>query len=107
MGDLLLPEQVITSPETRLAYRVERWLGQGGFGQVYLARRMGASSAVPKQLCLKISARIDGWLREAYFGRLLTDHPRAIRVFDMFPMADASGRMLYVLALEYARHGDL
>jgi len=102
-----MPEQVLTSPESRVAYRVDRWLGQGGFGQVYLARRMGVSAAIPKVLCLKVSARIDGWLREAYFGRLLDDHPRAIRVFDTFPVPDPTGRMLYVLALEYARHGDL
>ena len=33
-----------------------------------------------------MSARIDGWLREAYFGQLLDGHPRAIRVFDTFPL---------------------
>lgn len=29
-------------------------------------------------MCIKISARIDGWLREAYFGQLLDGHPRAV-----------------------------
>ena len=50
---------------------------------------------------------MDGWLREAYFGQLLDDHPRAIRVFDTFPVMHAGGARLYCLALEYARHGDL
>jgi serine/threonine protein kinase len=104
---LLALGQVLRSPETSLTYRVERWLGQGGFGQVFLARREGRSRTVPKVLCLKISARIDGWLREAYFGQLLHDVSRAIRVYDAFPMVDPSGRLRYVLALEYARHGDL
>lgn len=95
------------SPETSLSYRVDRWLGQGGFGQVFLAYREGSSRTIPKKLCLKISTRIDGWLREAYFGQLLEDVPRAIRVYDAFPIVDASGRLRYVLALEYASHGDL
>jgi serine/threonine-protein kinase len=38
---------------------------------------------------------------------LLDDHPRAIRVFDTFPLLRADGRVLYCLTLEYARHGDL
>jgi hypothetical protein len=50
---------------------------------------------------------MDGWLREAYFGQLLDDHPRAIRVFDTFPLMRVGEHVLYCLALEYARHGDL
>jgi serine/threonine protein kinase len=104
---LLTPSEVITSPETRLAYRVERILGEGGFGQVFLATRLGRSSSVPEIVCIKASARIDGWLREAYFGQLLDGHPRAIRVFDHFPLLRRDGAVLYCLTLEYARHGDL
>jgi hypothetical protein len=44
---LLLPQQVVTSPETRLDYRIESLLGQGGFGQAYLASRISYSSTVP------------------------------------------------------------
>jgi eukaryotic-like serine/threonine-protein kinase len=104
---LLVPEQIVVSPETKLQYRIERLLGEGGFGQAYLARRLGRSSLVPEQVCIKVSARIDGWLREAYFGQLLDKHPRAIQVFDIFPLMRASGQVLYYLALEYACHGDL
>jgi serine/threonine-protein kinase len=106
-GDLLAIGQAIMSPETRLEYQIERLLGQGGFGQVYLAARLGRSTLVPETVCIKVSRHIDGWLREAYFGRLLDGHARAIRVFDAFPFF-ASGRpLLYCLALEFARHGDL
>jgi len=106
-GKLLASGEVIGSPETLLMYKVERLLGEGGFGQVYLARRLGRSAVVPQIVCIKVSARIDGWLREAYFGQLLDGHPRAIRVFDAFPLMRGDGRVLYCLTLEYARHGDL
>ena len=104
---LLAVGQILVSPETGLSYRVDRLLGHGGYGQVYLAHRLGRSSAVPARLCVKISPHIDGWLREAYFGQVLDEHPRAIRVFDKFPLIPESGHTLYCLGLEYARHGDL
>jgi serine/threonine protein kinase len=104
---LLHDGQLVFSVESGLSYRIGRLLGAGGFGQVFLATREGRSSAVPQTLCIKVSTRMDGWLREAYFGQLLHDHPRAIRVFDTFPFLDPSRRMLYCLAIEHACHGDL
>ena len=104
---LLAPGQVVASPETQLQYGIEEFLGEGGFGQVYLAQRLGRSSRIAAVVCIKISLRIDGWLREAYFGQLLDGHPRAIRIFDAFPLVRPDGQVLYCLAIEYARHGDL
>ena len=106
-GQLLISGQKIESPETGLQYRIERLLGEGGFGQAYLAARVGKSADVPATVCIKVSPRMDGWVREAYFGQLLDGHPRAIRVFDQFPLMRADGQVLYYLALEYAVHGDL
>ena len=106
-GRLLARSQVIASPTLRLEYQIVRPIGEGGFGQVYLARRLGVSDTVAEALCVKVSERIDGWLREAYFGQLLEGHSRAIQVFDAFPLMGERGRILYCLALEYARHGDL
>jgi hypothetical protein len=54
-------------------------LGFGGFGQVYLAKRLDRAAGVPDLLCIKVSPIVDGWVREAYFGQLLHGHPRAIR----------------------------
>jgi serine/threonine protein kinase len=105
----LRPDETIKSPETGIHYTISRLLGEGGFGQVYLARRLGRSADVPETVCIKASPHIDGWLREAYFGQQLSDHPRAIRVYDVFPLLRDGGtrQVLYCLALEYAAHGDL
>jgi len=71
----LLPASLaVTSPETSVRYRIERLLGQRGFGQVYLAKRLGRSPVIPETVCIKVSERSDGWLREAYFGQLLDEH---------------------------------
>ena len=114
---LLRRGEVLVSAETRTQYLIDRLLGEGGFGQVYLASRLGRSAAIPETICIKVSTRIDGWIREAYFGQLLDGHPRAIRLYDAFPIVRASperanarasrGEVLYCLALEYAKHGDL
>src|SRR5258708_22137474 len=94
-GQLLISGQAIQSPETGLRYRIERLLGEGGFGQAYLATRLGKSADVPETVCIKVSPRVDGWIREAYFGQLLDGHPRALRVFDLFPLMRADGQVLY------------
>jgi serine/threonine protein kinase len=106
-ADLLQRGQVITSPESLLRYRIDRAIGRGGYGEVFLATRQGRSTAVPNTVCIKASPRIDGWLREAYFGQLLDGHPRAIRIYDAFPLLRPNARPLYCLALEYACFGDL
>jgi serine/threonine protein kinase len=103
---LLHQGQAVHSVESGLSYRIGRLLGAGGFGQVFLAERHGVSDSVPEAVCIKVSTRQDGWLREAYFGQLLQDHPRAVRVYDTFPFLDGR-RVLYCLAIEYACHGDL
>ncbi len=93
------------SSESDRTYRLDRLIGKGGFGEVYLATPTPASG-VPAQVCVKISDRIAGWLREAYFAELLAREERALRVFDRFAEADG-GQMRYCLAMEYAEHGDL
>jgi serine/threonine-protein kinase len=96
--------QTSYSSESGRSYRLDRLIGKGGFGEVYLAT--SSDSSLPRQVCVKISDRLSGWLREAYFAELLDREERALRVFDRF--ADLQhGQMRYCLVMEYAEHGDL
>ncbi|MBP7147238.1 MAG: protein kinase [Acidobacteria bacterium] len=106
-GRLLVEGQIVRSAESGLSYGIGTLVGAGGFGQVFLATRHGRSARVPREVCIKVSPHIDGWVREAYFGQLLHEQARAIQVYDVFPHLGATGQALYCLALEYARHGDL
>jgi serine/threonine protein kinase len=93
------------SCETGRTYHLEQLIGKGGFGEVYLASVTPAQGLPPK-VCVKISERISAWLREAYFAELLEREPRALRVYDRFPIVDGL-RTRYCLTMEWAEHGDV
>ena len=97
--------QTAFSSESGRSYRLDKLIGKGGFGEVYLATPT-PQDGLPSQVCIKITDRLSGWLREAYFAELLFREPRALRVYDRFVEVDGR-RSRYCIALEYAVHGDL
>lgn len=99
------PAPTARSSETGRSYRLDRLIGKGGFGEVYLATPVPRDD-LSSQVCVKISDHITGWLREAYFAQLLGRQPRALRVYDRFVEIEGQN-VRYCLAMEYAEHGDL
>lgn len=93
------------SNESGRSYRLDQLIGKGGFGEIYLATPSPATG-LPARVCVKVSNRLTGWLREAYFAQLLDRQARALRVFDRFVETEPT-HSRYCLVMEYAEHGDL
>lgn len=89
-------------------YRVDKFLGRGGFGAAYLAYRQSGASPAPRVCVLKVTIDAAAWHREAYFGHLLRHVPALVEVYDSFACAPPGRRTpLYCLVSEHMEEGDL
>jgi serine/threonine protein kinase len=89
-------------------YRIEKFLGQGGFGAAYQALRLTGASSAHRLSVLKVTIDAATWHSEAYFGHLLRHVPALVEVYDSFAWAPRGGTTpLYCLISEYMEEGDL
>ena len=88
-------------------YRIEKFLGQGGFGAAYQAHRLTGASSAPRRCVLKVTIDAATWHREAYFGNLLRHVPTLVAVYDSFAWVPSGRTPLYCLISEHMEEGDL
>src|SRR5262245_30209787 len=77
------------------AFRIEEFLGKGGFGAAYLAQPLTRGGRKDGEvICLKLTDDPGTWHGEAYFGGLLRAMPNVVKQIDAFPttLVDKGGR---------------
>src|SRR5262249_33137169 len=105
-GDLNPPPPLLERPDRIGRYRIERVLGKGSFGVVYLARdddlQRAVAIKVPNARLLARPGAIDAYLQEARIVASLR-HEHIVRVFDFGRTDDGS---CYIVS-EYVEGGSL
>jgi hypothetical protein len=102
---------VINNQVSGKAYRIEEFLGQGGFGTAYLARhvdRKGDSFGEP--VCLKVTTNADMWHGEAFFAGLLGETKNVVKQLDAFPTTIVDGRtsrIVFMIEMEFMSTGTV
>jgi hypothetical protein len=76
----LIVEDAIRSQE----HRIEKFLGQGGFGAAYQAHRLSGENSAPRLCVLRVTIDAATWHSEAYFGHLLRHVQAPVEVYDSF-----------------------
>jgi len=82
------------------AYEFVEWIGRGGFGEVYRAKRLSDGAPVAVKRLLSDDHAPDRFIREA---RLLREfrHPHIVGYVDFIESKRSDGRRDYYLVLEY------
>lgn len=92
------------------AYELMEAIGEGGFGKVWRARGLDAETQALGPLCIKVLRDQRSWHGEAFYGELLRDESRVIRLHESFPYTVSGGgdvTQYFVLVSELAPQGDL
>ena len=87
------------------SYEVGRLLERAASGRFYLARAVKRSRSLPARVCLKVSASMDGWMRETYFAKLYGGDPRVLHIYDAFPAERSTSR--FALVVPRLRNGTI
>lgn len=102
---------MLTNGQTLAQFRIERMLGEGGMGQVYLAE----DQKLHRQVALKVlspeffddAERLERFQREARTAAQIS-HPNVMAIFDLGVAPDtASGREVSFIVMEYIRGKSL
>lgn len=91
-----------------VSYRIDKFLGKGGFGTTYRAQRLGKTAGEP--VCLKVTDDARVWHGESYFAGLLTQVGHTVRFIEAFPAwirVRNSQRMIFVIEMAYVENGTV
>lgn len=107
---LLRVGHVIPAQDGHPAYRIEQLLGQGGFGQAFVAEELTRTGRRRKnhtgRVCLKVTTDATSWHGETYFGLLTKGLSNVRKLLDSFPYRTRTG-MRYVLVMELMTRGTV
>lgn len=91
-------------------YEVVGLLGEGGFGTTYTGHRLSRSGRRTQQVCIKVCKDRGDWHGEAFFGQVLKDTPRVVKLLDAFVASTGSGnsqKRRHVLIFEFMDEGTV
>jgi serine/threonine protein kinase len=102
---------VIDNQLSGTAYRIEEFLGQGGFGTAYVAWHVNAEGdSYGEPVCLKVTTDADVWHGEAFFAGLLRETNNVVKQRDAFPAMIVDGRssrMVFMIEMEFMPTGTV
>lgn len=85
-------------------------LAEGGFGEIYRGALLDDRRDPVDDVAIKVLTNPLSWHGEAYFGRLLEDNDRVVRLLDAFQIVSGSGAARltkYLLVFEWMDDGTV
>lgn len=102
---------VVDNQISGTAYRIQAFLGEGGFGAAYVAYRIDDDGdEYGEPVCLKLTTQAGVWHGEAFFAGLLRDNNNVVKQRDAFPTMIVDGRtsrMVFVIEMDYMDTGTV